>query len=164
MNIYIYILWEKNPWLHRKLKPVSVLCLAFQSDTSPTELSHAANCGSSQWYFLCVCCYQRGQKHKWANSNPSPRTIVAVTTKNETTADKCLCMYFLLSIKLLSLQFLADIKSVSHLTIAGCCCHVGGWWWCVCVCLCVCVCVCLGWGMGRSYLLAAAKKEWDQGI
>ena len=27
------------------------------------------------------------------------------------------CMYFLLSIKLLSLQFLADIKSVSHLTI-----------------------------------------------
>ena len=35
-------------------------------------------------------------------------------------------MYFLLSIKLLSLQFLADIKSVSHLTITGCCCHVGG--------------------------------------
>ena len=32
-------LWEKNPLLHQGLEPVSVLCLAFQSDDLPTELS-----------------------------------------------------------------------------------------------------------------------------
>ena len=31
--------WEKNPLPHQELDPVSVLCLAFQSDAPPTELS-----------------------------------------------------------------------------------------------------------------------------
>ena len=32
-------LWEKNSLPHRGLEPTSVLCLAFQSDTLPAELS-----------------------------------------------------------------------------------------------------------------------------
>ena len=31
--------WEKNPLLHQGLKPMSVLCPAFQLNTLPTELS-----------------------------------------------------------------------------------------------------------------------------
>ena len=42
-------LWEKNPLLLRGLKPASVLCLAFQSDALPTELSRPQTLTRPQW-------------------------------------------------------------------------------------------------------------------
>ena len=44
-------LWEKNPLPHWELKPTSVLCLAFQSDTLPTELSPPLTSCTKLWNY-----------------------------------------------------------------------------------------------------------------